>query len=69
MDEALVKQLKLRVEDELRLREKSILEFWLNELKNIQGKHHKELAALQNDLKAFISRAETRVRRLKEGGD
>jgi chaperonin cofactor prefoldin len=67
MNEALVKQLKQRVEDELRQRETAILEFWLKELKTIQGKHHKELAALQNDLKAFISRAETRVRRLKEG--
>ena len=67
MDENLVKQLKQRVEDELRLRETAILEFWLKELKSIQGKHHKELAALQTDLKAFISRAETRVRRLKEG--
>jgi hypothetical protein len=67
MDEALVKQLKQRVEEELRQRELAILEFWLKELKNIQGKHHKELAGLQNDLKAFISRAETRVRRLKEG--
>jgi hypothetical protein len=67
MDAALVKQLKQRVEDELRLRETAILEFWLNELKNIQGKHHKELAGLQSDLKAFISRAETRLRRLKEG--
>jgi hypothetical protein len=67
MNEALVKQLKQRVEDELRLRETAILEFWLNELKNIQGKHHKELAGLQSDLKAFISRAETRLRRLKEG--
>ncbi|MBI4795380.1 MAG: hypothetical protein HY790_06005 [Deltaproteobacteria bacterium] len=67
MNEALVKQLKQRVEDELRQRETAILEFWLKELKSIQGKHHKELAALQNDLKAFISRAETRLRRLKEG--
>ena len=67
MDEALVKQLKQRVEDELRQRETSILEFWFQELKNIQGRHHKELAALQTDLKAFISRVETRLRRLKEG--
>ena len=67
MDEALVKQLKQRVEDELRQRETTILEFWFQELKNIQGKHHKELAALQTDLRAFIGRVETRLRRLKEG--
>ena len=68
MDEALVRQLKQRVGEELRHRETAILEFWLQELKNIQGKHHKELAGLQSDLKAFIGRAETRLRRLKEGG-
>ncbi len=68
MNEALVKQLKQRVEDELRLRETAILEFWHKELKSIDAKHHKELAALQNDLRAFINRVETRLRRLKEGG-
>ena len=67
MDEALVKQLKQRVEDELRHRETAILEFWFKELKSIDAKHHKELAALQTDLRSFIGRIETRLRRLKEG--
>jgi len=67
MDEALVKQLKQRVEDELRQRETAILEFWFKELKRIDAKHHKELAALQTDLRSFIGRIETRLRRLKEG--
>lgn len=67
MDEALVKQLKQRVEDELRQRETAILEFWFKELKAIQAKHHRDLAGLQTDFKAFISRVETRLRRLKEG--
>ena len=67
MDEALVKQLKQRVEDELRQRETAILDFWFKELKSIDAKHHKELAALQTDLRAFIGRIETRLRRLKEG--
>jgi hypothetical protein len=65
MDEALIKQLKNRVEEELRQRELALLEFWLQELKNIMGKHHKELAALQSDLKNFIVRMETRLRTLK----
>jgi Skp family chaperone for outer membrane proteins len=65
MDEALVRQLKNRVEEELRQRELALLEFWLQELKNIMSKHHKELAGLQSDLKAFIARLETRLRTLK----
>jgi Cdc6-like AAA superfamily ATPase len=65
MDDALVKQLKKRVEDELRQRELALLEFWQQELKNILAKRHKELAALQTDLKSFLARLETRHRTLK----
>lgn len=67
MDEALIKQLKQRVEEELRHRESALLEFWLQELKNLDAKHHKELAALQSDLRSFIGRMETRLRTLKAG--
>jgi hypothetical protein len=65
MDEALIRQLKNRVEEELRQRELALLEFWLQELKNIMAKHHKELAGLQSDVKSFIARMETRLRTLK----
>jgi hypothetical protein len=65
MDEALIRQLKNRVDEELRQRELALLEFWLQELKNIMAKHHKELAGLQTDLKTFITRMETRLRTLK----
>jgi hypothetical protein len=69
MDEALIKQLKQRVEEELRQRELALLEFWLQELKNLDAKRHKELAALQSDLRTFIGRMETRLRTLKTGLD
>jgi hypothetical protein len=65
MDEALIRQLKNRVEEELRQRELSLLEFWLQEFQNIMAKRHKELAGLQSDLKAFVARMETRLRTLK----
>jgi hypothetical protein len=65
MDEALIKQLKNRVEEELRQRELALLEFWLEEFKNIMAKRHKELAGLQTDLKSFVARMETRLRTLK----
>ena len=65
MDEALIKQLKNRVEEELRQRELALEEFWLQELKNVMAKRHKELAALQSDMKNFIARMETRLRPLK----
>ena len=65
MDEALIRQLKNRVEEELRQRELALLEFWLEEFKNIMAKRHKELAGLQSDLKYFVARMETRLRTLK----
>jgi predicted component of type VI protein secretion system len=65
MDEALIKQLKNRVEEELRQREVALLDFWLQEFKNIMSKRHKELAGLQTDVKTFIARMETRLRTLK----
>jgi hypothetical protein len=65
MDEALIRQLKNRVEEELRQRELALLEFWLQEFQNIMAKRHKELAGLQSDLKAFVARMETRLRTLK----
>ena len=65
MDEALIKQLKNRVEEELRQRELALLEFWLQEFQNIMAKRHKELAGLQSDLKSFVARMETRLRTLK----
>ena len=68
MDEAqIIKQLKQRVEEELRQRETALLEFWLQELKSLDAKRHKELAALQSDLRGFIGRMETRLRTLKTG--
>lgn len=65
MDEALIRQLKNRVEEELRQRELALLEFWLQEMKAIMAKRHKELAGLQSDLKNFVTRMETRLRTLK----
>jgi hypothetical protein len=69
MDEALVKQLKQKVEAELRQRELAFLEFWLQELKKIDAKRHRDLAALQTDVKGMIGRMETRIRSLKGGRD
>lgn len=67
MDPAQLKQLKQKVEEELRQRELAILEFWLKELKALEAKRHRDLASLQSDLKLLVSRMETRWRRLKGG--
>lgn len=69
MDPALLKQLKERVEGELRQREMAHLEFWLTELKKIDAKRHRDLAGLQSDIRGLIGRMETRLNRLKGGHD
>ncbi len=67
MDPAQLKQLKQKVEEELRQRELALLEYWLNELKALEAKRHRDLASLQNDLRALADRMTTRWRRLKGG--
>lgn len=69
MDAAQLKQLKERVEAELRQRELANLEFWLAELKKIDAKRHRDLAGLQSDIRGLIGRMETRLSRLKGGYD
>ncbi len=69
MDPALLKQLKERVEGELRQREAALLEFWLVELRKIEARRHRDLAGLQSDIKGLIGRMETRLSRLKGGHD
>jgi predicted component of type VI protein secretion system len=69
MDPALLKQLKERVERELRQRESALLEFWLTELNKIEAKRHRDLAGLQSDLKGLVGRMETRLSRIKGGHD
>jgi hypothetical protein len=67
MDSAQLKQLKQKVEEELRQREMALLEFWLKELKAVEAKRHRDLASLQTDLKTLANRMDTRYRRLKGG--
>ena len=65
MDEALVKQVREKMEAEIRRREVEFVSFWLEELQKIDAKRHKELAALQNDLKNLIQRLQNRLKTLK----
>jgi hypothetical protein len=67
MDEALLRQLRQRVEEELRQREIGFLEYWLEEVRKIDARRHQELAGLQSDLKGLIGRMDTRLRLLKGG--
>ena len=65
MDEALVKKLKQHVEIELEKREREFVTYWLEEVIKIDAKHHKELAAFQNDVKNLINRMQNRLKNLR----
>jgi hypothetical protein len=67
MDPIQLKQLKQKVDEELRQREMALMEFWLKELKTLEAKRHRDLASLQTDLRLLAERMETRYRRLKGG--
>lgn len=67
MDDALVKQLKVRVEEELRQREAALLEYWVEEVKSIEAKRHQDLAGLHNDVMALSHRMQNRLKALKTG--
>jgi hypothetical protein len=67
MDPVQLKQLKQKVDEELRQRELALMEFWLKELKILEAKRHRDLASLQVDLRILAERMETRYRRLKGG--
>jgi hypothetical protein len=67
MDPVQLKQLKQKVDEELRQRELALMEFWLKELKILEAKRHRDLASLQADLRILAERMETRYRRLKGG--
>jgi hypothetical protein len=65
MDEALIKKLKQQVETELEKRESEFVTYWLEEVIKIDAKHHKELAAFQNDVKNLINRMQNRLKHLR----
>jgi SHS2 domain-containing protein len=67
MDPVQLKQLKKKVEEELRQRELALLEYWLKELQDLEAKRHRDLASLQTDLRTLMERMSTRLRRLKGG--
>ena len=67
MDPVQLKQLKKKVEEELRQRELALLEFWLKELQALEAKRHRDLASLQSDVRNLANRMETRFRSLKGG--
>ena len=61
MDEAFVRQMRQKLDEELRRKEKEVLEYWRKELDKTMLKRHQDLGALQTDLKALLARMDKRL--------
>jgi hypothetical protein len=68
MDKAFVEEMRKRVEKELAERERSVVQFWKEELEKVLKKPAESLGALQVELKNLATRMENRLKVLKKTG-
>ncbi len=61
VDQAFVRQMQKRFEEELNKKEREFLEYWRGELDRLMQKRHQDLASLSNDLKQLRSRMDKRL--------
>lgn len=68
MDQALIKQINQRIQEELQKKEIEIVQYGLSELERIVGKKHQDIASLQTDLKSLVQKYQNRLKILKTKG-
>lgn len=61
VDQAFIRQMQKRVEEELKKKEREVLEYWRAEMDKVLKRRHQNLAALSNDLKTLIDRMDKRL--------
>jgi len=61
MDPGLIENLKRRVQQELRTREREVLEYWLGELEKIYRKKHQTLPELKSELHLLMEKMRNRL--------
>jgi len=69
MDKAFLEQMKKKVAQELIDREKSVVEYWKNEIEKILHKKPESIAALQEELRALAKRMQNRIQTLKKSSE
>ena len=65
MDQALMKQITQKVQEELLKKEIEVVQYWLAEMERVLGKKHQDMASLQVDLGHLIQKFQNRIRILK----
>jgi hypothetical protein len=61
VDQAFVRQMQKKVEQELAKKEKEVLAYWRDELDKIMKRRHHELATLSTDISGLIARMDKRL--------
>ena len=61
VDQAFIRQMQKKVEEESRKKEREVLEYWRAEMEAIIKRRHQDLAAMTNDVKALIRRMDKRL--------
>lgn len=65
LDQALIRQMSERVQEELTKKEMETVHYWLGELDRILEKRHRDIASLQLDLTALRQRFQNRIKMLQ----
>jgi hypothetical protein len=65
LDQALIRQMSERVQEELTKKEMETVQYWLGELERILEKRHRDMASLQLDLTGLRQRFQNRLKMLR----
>ena len=65
LDQALIRQMSERVQEELAKKELETVQYWLGELERILEKRHRDVASLQVDLTTLRQKFQNRLKMLK----
>ena len=65
LDQALIRQMSERVQEELAKRELETVQYWLGELERILEKRHRDMASLQVDLTGLRQKFQNRLKMLR----
>jgi len=68
MDQALIKQINQRLQEELLKKEIEVVQHWMAEVERILAKRHQDMASLQVDLSALDQKFQNRLKILKTAG-
>ncbi len=61
VDQAFIRQMQKKIEEEMVKKEREVLDYWRGELGKLIGKRHQDLAGLATDLKNLLGRMDKRL--------